>query len=139
MLVVEDAKLLREENARLKTLLAEKEEEIIQLREALRPVDWLPPAEIGLTSSQARIIACLYGAKGEVTSKERLYHALYHDQNVEREIKIVDVMICKMRKKLIEYGIEIKTAWGRGHYLDKTSLDILATWGLGANEEISVA
>jgi hypothetical protein len=35
--------------------------------------------------------------------------------------KMVDVVICKLRKKLKPLGINIKTLWGRGYYLNEES------------------
>jgi hypothetical protein len=35
--------------------------------------------------------------------------------------KMVDVVICKLRKKLRPLKIDIKTLWGRGYYLDEES------------------
>lgn len=134
MLQTNDVSLLREENARLKAVISEQEETIIQLREALRPPDWEPPIEIGLTPYEARIIAALYKGKGEVVKKDSILYAMYHDVLDVPDIKIVDVLVCKARKKLADYGVEIKTAWGRGYYLDKASLDILVTWGVDPNE-----
>jgi hypothetical protein len=43
---------------------------------------------------------------------------LYGDRpNLDPEIKIVDVYVCKARKKLKGFGVEIETVWGRGYRL----------------------
>lgn len=63
--------------------------------------------------------------------KEKL-HAVVEDQRQTRHLrpdssdatdpKMVDVMICKLRKKLRDRCPEltVKTQWGRGYYIEKT-------------------
>lgn len=136
MLQVDDPKLLREEIRQLKTTLAEREEKILQLEEILLPPDWEPPVEIRLTTQEARIVASLYKCNGETVSKDRLFYALYHDVLDQPEIKIVDVYICKARKKLAPYDVTIETLWGKGYYLTKESIQILKEWGLESNAPV---
>ena len=50
---------------------------------------------------------------------ERL--ATYPFGQDEAEIKIVDVWICKIRKKVKAYGIEVQTQWGQGYFLTAES------------------
>lgn len=47
--------------------------------------------------------------------------ALYLHKQDEADIKIVDVWVCKMRKKLRPYGISIQTQWGQGYFLQTDS------------------
>jgi two-component system cell cycle response regulator CtrA len=124
---------------RLTRIVAEQEETIIQLREASRPLDWTPPVELGLTVSEARIVADLYKGGGEVRSKDQIFHSLYHDRMDDNtpEMKIVDVLVCKLRKKLKAYGIEVVTDWGRGYHLDEPSMGILKGWGVDHNESVA--
>lgn len=37
----------------------------------------------------------------------------------ETDPKMVDVVICKMRKKLREHGVEIKTLWAKGYFIER--------------------
>jgi len=73
------------------------------------------PLIFGLTGSEARILGVLL--KREVATKETLLLATTKDAtgNLAPEIKIVDVFICKMRKKLTPFGIVIETVWGQGY------------------------
>lgn len=49
----------------------------------------------------------------------------------EAEIKIVDVYICKLRKKLRPFSIEVVTVWGTGYQLTPASIVLLREkWGL---------
>ena len=45
-------------------------------------------------------------------------------------MKIIDVWICKMRKKLRPYGIEVKTAWGAGYEIPEAS-EVIARGAYG--------
>jgi DNA-binding winged helix-turn-helix (wHTH) protein len=41
----------------------------------------------------------------------------------ETELKMVDVIICNLRKKLKKHSIKIKTLWGKGYCMDKVDRD----------------
>ncbi len=54
---------------------------------------------------------------GETRSKQQIMDALYGDED-EPEMKIIDVLVCKLRQRVIEAtgGIDvIRTVWGRGY------------------------
>lgn len=76
------------------------------------------PLVFGLTPSESRILSVLM--QRIMATKEQLLIAVTSDVtgNKQPEIKIVDVYICKMRKKLEPFGIVIETVWGRGYNLD---------------------
>jgi len=73
----------------------------------------------GLTDHEARIVAALVVA-GRMT-KERLYYAAYGTkaENEQPEPKIIDVFVCKVRKKLARLNVEIKTLWGTGYEMSR--------------------
>jgi two-component system cell cycle response regulator CtrA len=57
--------------------------------------------------------------KGTTLTKEMFLNHLYGGMD-EPELKIIDVFICKLRKKLCEATMEdsyIETVWGRGYVL----------------------
>lgn len=84
------------------------------------------PLVLGLTSHEAKLFGFLL--KREIATKEQAMHALYgHLPNSDVEIKIVDVFVCKARKKLKPHGIEIETVWGRGYRIPPSSKAIAAT------------
>ncbi len=83
------------------------------------------PLEFGLTRSEAVICGLL--AKNEMVTKSLMLEALYMHEQDEAEIKIVDVWICKMRRKLKPFGIEIKTVWGRGFAMPPASRAIITS------------
>lgn len=66
-----------------------------------------------LTKKEVLILLAVLRSKG-VCTKERLFMELYNGID-EPEIKIIDVFICKLRKKLNTSGNMIETVWGRGY------------------------
>jgi two-component system cell cycle response regulator CtrA len=73
------------------------------------------PLEWNLTESEERIMRVILTR--EYASKDAIMAALYWDKDEPGEDKIVNVMVCKIRKKLKRFAINIKTHWGRGFYL----------------------
>ena len=70
-----------------------------------------------LTESEFNIFLRLWKAKPRMVTREQLMSEAYwlrNDQD-EPDIKIIDVMICKVRKKLLPLGVGIDTVWGRGY------------------------
>jgi len=70
-----------------------------------------------LTVHEFEILEALRHAAPRILSKEALLAALYQLRNEEPEIKIIDVFVCKLRKKLRPLGVNIDTVWGRGYRL----------------------
>lgn len=75
------------------------------------------PLVFGLTGSEARLLSMLV-QRGFAT-KEQLLIAATNDVtgNKVPDIKIVDVYVCKIRRKLEKFDITIETSWGRGYNL----------------------
>ncbi len=76
-------------------------------------VDGLP---VALTSKEYAILELLVLRRGAVLSKENFLDHLYGGID-EPDAKIIDVFICKLRKKLASAGADnlIGTVWGRGY------------------------
>ena len=74
--------------------------------------------ELPLTSKEYAIVELLALKNGTTVSKEQFLNNLYGGMD-EPEIKIIDVFLCKIRKKFEEYGIPdyIQTIWGKGYIL----------------------
>lgn len=70
-----------------------------------------------LTVHEFEILEALRRASPRTMSKEALLAALYQLRNEEPEIKIIDVFVCRLRKKLKPLGVNIDTVWGRGYRL----------------------
>lgn len=71
-----------------------------------------------LTGKEFAILELLVLRKGIAQTKETFLNHLYGGRD-EPDIKIIDVFICKLRKKLQTVGAEdlISTVWGRGYIL----------------------
>jgi len=74
---------------------------------------------VHLTGKEYQMLELLSLRKGTTLTKEMFLNHLYGGMD-EPELKIIDVFICKLRKKLSEAtGSEnhIETVWGRGYVL----------------------
>ncbi len=71
---------------------------------------------VTLTKKEYQIAEILALRKGAVLSKEAILDHLYGGLD-EPNPKIIDVFICKIRKKLLSMGVDdfIETNWGRGY------------------------
>jgi len=73
---------------------------------------------VHLTGKEYAILELLVLRKGMVLTKEAFLNHLYGGMD-EPEMKIIDVFICKLRKKLAQAGADnlIGTVWGRGYMM----------------------
>jgi two-component system cell cycle response regulator CtrA len=74
---------------------------------------------VHLTGKEYQMLELLSLRKGTTLTKEMFLNHLYGGMD-EPELKIIDVFICKLRKKLTEATGErnhIETVWGRGYVL----------------------
>jgi two-component system, cell cycle response regulator CtrA len=74
--------------------------------------------QVHLTGKEYAILELLVLRKGMVLTKEAFLNHLYGGMD-EPEMKIIDVFVCKLRKKLAQAGGEnlIGTVWGRGYMI----------------------
>ena len=101
--------------AALQATITRLEDRIVELEEAMG-LCVLPPLEWGLTVQQARLFGVLL--ERELLRKDAAMAALYRDRGEdEPEMKIVDVFVCHIRRKLKPFGIEIGTRWGVGYFM----------------------
>lgn len=76
-------------------------------------------AQVHLTGKEYQMLELLSLRKGTTLTKEMFLNHLYGGMD-EPELKIIDVFICKLRKKLSEATDGenyIETVWGRGYVL----------------------
>jgi two-component system cell cycle response regulator CtrA len=80
--------------------------------------------EVHLTGKEYSILELLVLRKGMVLTKEAFLNHLYGGMD-EPEMKIIDVFICKLRKKLAVAGADnlIGTVWGRGYIIREPTDD----------------
>lgn len=79
--------------------------------------------EFQFTPREARLFLVLKRAPGMQAGKEAILTRLYADQIDDApSLKIIDVFICKMRKKLEGTTWAIETIWGAGYKLVQSPL-----------------
>src|SRR5215207_3932728 len=73
---------------------------------------------VNLTGKEYQMLDLLATRQGYTITKEMFLNHLYGGMD-EPEVKIIDVFICKLRKKLADAGADslIGTVWGRGYVL----------------------
>ena len=84
-------------------------------------IDGLP---VHLTGKEYAILELLALRKGTTLTKEMFLNHLYGGVD-EPELKIIDVFVCKLRKKLASASAGenfIETVWGRGYVLREQSM-----------------
>ena len=85
-------------------------------------------SRVHLTGKEYQMLELLSLRKGTTLTKEMFLNHLYGGMD-EPELKIIDVFICKLRKKLAaaaEGKHHIETVWGRGYVL-RDPQEIVAT------------
>ena len=77
-------------------------------------------ARVHLTGKEYQMLELLSLRKGTTLTKEMFLNHLYGGGMHEPELKIIDVFVCKLRKKLAQAtggSHYIETIWGRGYVL----------------------
>lgn len=75
-----------------------------------------------LTRIEFELFRFFLDRRGRTASKEAILESMYQlrpSEDEVPEIKIVDVFVCKLRKKIEPLGLSIKTVWGRGYHLEE--------------------
>ena len=81
--------------------------------------------DIALTKSEAQILEVLY--RREQASKDALMMATaVPGVEDDRDQKLADVFVCKLRKKLEPLSIEIETLWGDGYRINPKTKRFIA-------------
>lgn len=100
--------------------IANLTEEITILRNFNEGPDVLP-SKFNLTPSENTIVIAL--ARRDILTSESAMHILYSDKvgGLDRDEKIIDVFIHKIRRKLSSFGIEIETTRSVGYKMPSAS------------------
>lgn len=106
---------------------------IVNLQSRTASVDGVT---LHLTGKEYAILELLSLRKGNTLTKEMFLNHLYGGMD-EPELKIIDVFICKLRRKLSEaLGHEdyVQTVWGRGYVLrdPEHAMDVDGSMGVSA-------
>lgn len=76
------------------------------------------PLAMNLTVQERCVLHALWMAQGRVFTKNQILNALYGPYD-HRGNKIVDVVICRLRRKIKNLPWQINTIWARGYNLDR--------------------
>lgn len=79
-----------------------------------------------LTGKEMLVLEALAERFPNVLTTGAIMDAVYSGRD-EPEQKIVDVFICKIRKKVAPLGVRIDTAWGKGYALAVEHRPLIAT------------
>ena len=93
---------------------------------------WDPEFESALLQRGVSNEPCGCRRKGTTLTKEMFLNHLYGGMD-EPELKIIDVFVCKLRKKLADAtggSHYIETVWGRGYVL-RDPLPMAGSWPIG--------
>ena len=71
------------------------------------------PSFVHLTTHESRLFGALRSTA--FMTKEAILNVMYGGMLEEPNQKIIDVYICKIRRKMAPFGVEIDTVWGRGY------------------------
>jgi two-component system cell cycle response regulator CtrA len=107
---------LEETTQNMKELTIQTGKLVVHLDTRIVLVDNQP---VPLTSKEYKILELLSLRKGTILTKAMFLDHLYR-QMKEPEVKIIDVFICKLRRKLAQAtggSHYIETVWGRGYVL----------------------
>ena len=73
-------------------------------------------AEIDLPRREVSVLECLLEAEGRLVSKSALLDHVY-GVGADVEEKVVEVYVSRLRRRLTEYGVQIKSRRGLGYQL----------------------
>lgn len=79
--------------------------------------EWLE--KYRLTAQEARMIEFLAARMDKACSKGAILDAITFDHVDEPEIKIIDVLCCRLRRKLQGSPYVIETVWGQGYRMKR--------------------
>src|SRR5688572_7781403 len=97
--VAEENELLREQNRQLRDLV-------------FRKADAEPYHRLGIRGMKAKLLAILM--RHEVVSRDLAMEALYSHKADQPDPKVIEVMLCKLRKLLLPHSIKISVTYSVG-------------------------
>jgi len=78
---------------------------------------------VDLTNKEYMVLAAIASRANHTVNKESIFNQVYALADNEPELRIINILICKIRKKLArihpDAGSIIKTSWGKGYRMDK--------------------
>ena len=90
----------------------------IEELERLVGMRMVPPRLWGLTRQEGEVLGILL--RRQVMTHAQLFEAIWGGDS-ERNAKVVEVVVCKLRAKLRRHGIAIRTEYGVGYFVPPDS------------------
>lgn len=84
------------------------------------------PSKWALTPTESAMLAFLVARAPATRTKEQILSAIYPNIDDAPELKIIDVFVCKLRKKIDRFGLKIETVWGYGYRISRQTADEIA-------------
>lgn len=101
------------------------EEENRQLRDAMRCTETARfPAKWNLSGAEKRVLTSLINAQGGFRAREVLFTAARRWESTGNN-HLLEVIICRLRKKMKPLGVTIHTIRGEGYKIDADSKAIV--------------
>jgi DNA-binding winged helix-turn-helix (wHTH) protein len=72
---------------------------------------------VPLSASEWTVLATIAEANGEIVTAAMIMGALYGEPSKAAGVKIVDVLVCRLRRKLGVAADLLEVVWGRGYFL----------------------
>ena len=72
---------------------------------------------VSVTNKEYGVLELLALRRGTLVTKDMILNHLYGGMDEPETPKIIDVFVCKLRRKLEDTGSRIETVWGRGFIL----------------------
>ncbi len=72
---------------------------------------------VALSNSEWTVLSAIAEANGEIVTAPMIMGALYGGSAKAASIKIVDVLVCRLRRKLGVAADLLDVVWGRGYFL----------------------
>jgi len=73
---------------------------------------------VALSESEWTVLATVAEAGGAIVTSAMIMSQLYRGRDTVAGSKIVDVLVCRLRRKLGAQAGRFKSVWGRGHFLE---------------------
>lgn len=110
--------------------IGELEEEIARLQRLLVPARGTPPAW-RLTAKEERLMLAMELVYPRILTKDAAIEMVW--PNNPPQDRVIDVMICHIRKKIAPTGGKIITVWYRGHRLDQATVDAIRDYDIAVD------
>lgn len=88
------------------------------IRRLIANWDWRAFKPPNVVETNERVVFGVLVAR-KLATKDAILAALYRSLGRDEAApRIVDVFVCKLRKKITPFGVAVRTAWGSGYYVD---------------------